>query len=836
MTHTAVDSRIREQLETLHSDLTNSGGLMSLETLNDTYARFRQRFGPDTLRRLDGEPLLELMKGTGKEGLIYWLEFKDDDEFPARFGSIAGGSSLKYGVFRKKETGAWTTGSPQNQREVSTAEAVGIARAHRDQLLLASDAIASLPPDAGDDDYAALQARLIQVAPDVQDSAWGHKYLNLLHPDNLEDFHVQTYQRNALIHLLQQPPAGDGRYLCAGRFTALARMLNWHMNHLTTVLNERNGPPRRYWRIGTRAGDTETSYWDVMRDSSRVSIGWGRLGDLSALVGEASLKDILRERLTKEYPTEPQVTGRRVQQFVHFLRSIQPEDYVLPSDGATVLGVGKVIGPYVFDENKPFPHSHAVEWLDLEEWKLPVTDGLRTTVYELKKSVENLIAIERRVLGAPKPIPNPRTRSAQQDPPPAASSSTQWVDGGVVGQIQDVLQRKGQVILYGPPGTGKTHWAERACRELAALWNFGRRYDELTDAERSQVFATSDASLVRICCFHPGYGYEDFIEGYRPSLTNGTVHFAARDGVFKSLCSRAAGDEHRRYFLIIDEINRGDIPRIFGELLTLLENSKRGTSAVLPLSGQPFTVPSNVFVIGTMNTADRSIALLDAALRRRFGFIELLPDADVLGKTPVDGRIPLGPWLAEINKLITQHVGRDGRHLQIGHSYFLQNGRPVQDLSQLARILREDILPLLEEYCYDDWEALGRILGSGFVNVEQRSFRTELFAPHRRDLLVQAILAATPQLGTQRARSKRMLKPRRRPNLTMSPTKAPLRWQRSSSPSGRSLLLSECRLFVAFRSRLILRSVPVSRGLGGSCASESCATASRSKQRHMSAP
>ena len=196
----------------------------------------------------------------------------------------------------------------------------------------------------------------------------------------------------------------------------------------------------------------------------------------------------------------------------------------------------------------------------------------------------------------------------------------------------------------------------------------------------------------------------------------------------------------------MDEINRGDIPRIFGELLTLLDKPKRGTAVTLPLSGDFLAVPPNVFVVGTMNTADRSIALLDTALRRRFGFIELLPDPTVLGDTVIEG-IPLGPWLAAVNRLISAQVGRDGRNLQIGHSYLLAGGRPIHDLVQLSRVLQEDILPLLEEYCYDEWENLERILGSSLVDIANRRFKTELFEPNRQNDLVQAVLAATPDVS-----------------------------------------------------------------------------------------
>ena len=197
------------------------------------------------------------------------------------------------------------------------------------------------------------------------------------------------------------------------------------------------------------------------------------------------------------------------------------------------------------------------------------------------------------------------------------------------------------------------------------------------------------------------------------------------DGIFKTLCAAAARDPEGHYYLVIDEINRGEIPRIFGELLTLLDKPKRGASVVLPLSGERFSVPPNVSVIGTMNTADRSIALLDTALRRRFGFIELMPDPATLGDTVIEG-IALRPWLAALNQQIIAHVGRDGRNLQVGHSYLMAGGRPIHDFRQLARVLQEDILPLLEEYCYEAWDTLERILGPGLVDVAKRRFKTEL--------------------------------------------------------------------------------------------------------------
>lgn len=736
--------RLAQLMTDVHADLSARGELPSLESLQTHYATFRRRFGPDVLKKLSGQPLLDLVKNNGPDGLVYWLEFKDDDEFPAHFGSISGGSALKYGVYRRRETGAWTTGSSHAQREISTAEALAIATTHRDQLLAASELLDSLQSDLGDEAYAKLQADLVRVAPDVQDSSWGHKYLSLLHPNKLDDFHAASYQRFYLIKTLQRPPVEEGRYGNAFRFVQLGRELNWPLNHVTTVMYRLHGSPHRYWRIGTRSGSTNESFWDMMRTRSAVAIGWPALGDLSASIQDDTFKDGLKRQLAEKYPKDPSAMGRAAQQITHFCQTIEARDYVVASDGMEVLGIGRVTGEYQFELGQEFPHRRSVDWLSLDKWKLPTPEGLRTTIHQIRKHPDNLVAIERQVLEA-SPITSAR-RTTSTTTLPARTGHSEWTENGVIGRVQEVLARKSQLILYGPPGTGKTHWAEHAAHELAALWNFGIRVEALTPSDRARISGHTGDSFVRVCSFHPGYGYEDFIEGYRPFLSGQSLHFALQDGLFKKLCSAARDDPDHRYYLIIDEINRGDIPRIFGELLTLLEKPKRGTAVTLPLSGASFSVPANLFLIGTMNTADRSIALLDAALRRRFGFVELMPDSEVLGKTVIAG-VAIGPWLDALNRLIVQHVGRDGRHLQVGHSYLLNGSRPIQELRQLARVIHEDLLPLLEEYCYDDWTKLEQILGKRFVDGTTGRFRSEIFQEGRQDELVQAILAIAPEVS-----------------------------------------------------------------------------------------
>jgi 5-methylcytosine-specific restriction protein B len=318
-----------------------------------------------------------------------------------------------------------------------------------------------------------------------------------------------------------------------------------------------------------------------------------------------------------------------------------------------------------------------------------------------------------------------------------SGSLTQQIAKGIIPSL----------IFWGPPGTGKTYWAEVTACELAARASFGRTFDQLTSEQKACILGKDDRAdgIVRLCSFHPAYGYEDFLEGFRPESINGQMHFTLRDGVFKKLCQDAHARPDRRFYLIIDEINRGDIPRIFGELLSVLEKDKRGKTILLPLTGKPFRVPDNVYVIGTMNTADRSIALLDTALRRRFGFIELMPDISVFGDAVV-GSVPLGPWLRMLNERVCEYVGRDARNLQIGHAYLLESGRPIGDFLTFAKIIQDDILPLLEEYCYEDYTTLEKILGTGLIDIQKQQIRHELFEASNRDKLINALIAPSPEI------------------------------------------------------------------------------------------
>ena len=290
------------------------------------------------------------------------------------------------------------------------------------------------------------------------------------------------------------------------------------------------------------------------------------------------------------------------------------------------------------------------------------------------------------------------------------------------------------IILYGPPGTGKTYNSKIYAVTYCNSKDVEEVNQKVKDANYDEVLeeyeTLENEGRIKFTTFHQSYGYEEFIEGIKPDImasdsdadSGGNIYYKVESGVFKKFCEEAAENKEKPYVFIIDEINRGNISKIFGELITLIEENKRAgrkeaMSCILPYSQTEFSVPSNVYIIGTMNTADRSIALMDTALRRRFNFIEMLPDTNVLPVRTVQG-IDIVEMLNTINQRIEVLYNREHA---IGHSFFMELDES-SDIKDLAAIFKNKIIPLLQEYFYEDYEKIRLVLGDSGKSKEDYQF------------------------------------------------------------------------------------------------------------------
>lgn len=249
-------------------------------------------------------------------------------------------------------------------------------------------------------------------------------------------------------------------------------------------------------------------------------------------------------------------------------------------------------------------------------------------------------------------------------------------------RLSGVLLNKMNLILQGAPGVGKTFAAKRLAYSL---------------------MGEKDDSRIEFIQFHQNYSYEDFVMGYRPSGDS----FELKYGIFYQFCKKAENQPNKKFFFIIDEINRGNLSKIFGELLMLIEKDYRGTKATLAYNGMPFSVPKNLYIIGMMNTADRSLAMIDYALRRRFSFFEMAPAFESKGfkeyQHSLDSRT-FDELISEIVKL-NGEISRDkslGKGFCIGHSYFCGKTKETCTNEWMQSVVDYDILPMLSEYWFDD--------------------------------------------------------------------------------------------------------------------------------------
>lgn len=448
-------------------------------------------------------------------------------------------------------------------------------------------------------------------------------------------------------------------------------------------------PDRKIWAISPGEGGR---LWNECYEKGIISIGWDNLGDLS----QYQSQDEILAKLTELRGPDAQSPTNDSLCCYQFTHEINVGDLVIAKAGRKkILGGGIVTSGYTYDpERREHKSIRRVNWVTAKEAEFPGTGITVKTMTEISRYPTFRELAE----GYVSEIIIPDKINADPYSYDDALEDL-FLSEADLKSVIETAGRKKNIILQGPPGVGKTFVSKR----LAYL-----------------LMGEKDPSRLEFVQFHQSYSYEDFVQGWRPNSEGG---FYLKSGSFYEFCRKARSDLSRPHVFIIDEINRGNLSKIFGELLMLIESDKRGLENAIKLTyseseADRFSVPENIFIIGLMNTADRSLAIVDYALRRRFAFFNLPPQ---LESAKFKAVITKAGGSADLVKKIRARIGglnqvignerRDlGPGFQIGHSYFCPVSSIDSDAEWYLNVINTEIKPLIEEYWFDSPEKVDTLL------------------------------------------------------------------------------------------------------------------------------
>ena len=434
----------------------------------------------------------------------------------------------------------------------------------------------------------------------------------------------------------------------------------------------------QYWLYAPGEG---ASMWEDFYRAGIMGLGWDELGDLNTYASKGEMAQKLRDIHGGD--SSYKNSANAVWQFVH---DIKPGDVVFAKRGRSeILGRGVVESDYEYDDNQvgEYPNIRKVKWTHKGNWQSSEMFAMKTLT-----DVTNYTDFVNKISGFfGAGIEDEEVEATVIDYPAYSMEdflNEVYMDEATYNKLVGVLESKLNIILQGAPGVGKTFVAKRLAYS---------------------IMGEKDVDRVMMVQFHQSYSYEDFIMGFRPSSGG----FDIKTGAFYNFCKKAEKDSDNKYFFIIDEINRGNLSKIFGELFMLIENDKRGNKNKLQLlyRDEMFYVPENVYIIGMMNTADRSLAMLDYALRRRFAFFDLKPGFTTEGfRTYRDGLDnkkfeALVGCVQSLNEKIAADESL-GEGFCIGHSYFCNMEPEDVTDEKLQGIVEYELIPMLKEYWFDE--------------------------------------------------------------------------------------------------------------------------------------
>ena len=620
--------------------------------------------------------------------LCYVLEM--DKDMREIFGSIAGGAAYKFGLFFHKKTQSWTCGSPAKPVKLTENEAIQKAEEIRNDLVAGAEIISSFGPLNSTADYEQLYKQLEHISG--INTVWRMKYYQMLFPILFAPFYGQDIQLDVL-HFLNQTPS-EIPFIRMGQIALFSKKCNipgivfGHIWGRSTNHNNKSNDSEtntlsdkkhklHYWMY-TVFDDTS---WMECQQKEIMVLGMDNIGDYS----QYDSKESLRQELISTYDNS---TSRKDQALMawNFANKLAINDVIFAKRSNTLVGKGIVTGDYIFDDSRQeYKNIRTVKWLQIGEWEHPGKSVAKrlTDITPYTDYIEKLITIF-----TPDELDDVDTQPEVDYPEYSSADflSDVYMSEQDYETLVNVLKMKKNIILQGAPGVGKTFTAKRLAYSIIGSKNPDR---------------------VQMIQFHQSYSYEDFIEGYRPT-ENG---FTIKKGSFYKFCKLAEDDDENDYFFIIDEINRGNLSKLFGELFMLIEKDKRGIELQLLYSDENFSVPPNVYIIGMMNTADRSLAMLDYALRRRFSFFTMKPGFNTIGfqtyqdSLKSDAFKKLISCIKQLNSKIAADISL-GEGFCIGHSYFCGLTAKTATVQTLTSIIEYELIPLLKEYWFDEPEKI----------------------------------------------------------------------------------------------------------------------------------
>jgi 5-methylcytosine-specific restriction protein B len=425
--------------------------------------------------------------------------------------------------------------------------------------------------------------------------------------------------------------------------------------------------------------------WDEFFKNGIMGIGWDEVTNLKDFASKEEIKEFMKKVYDASYSYK-----NNAHCLWQFANEIKVGDVVFVKKGMhKIIGRGVVTSDYIYDSSRDtYKHIRKVDWQNNGEWEHPGQAVMKTltNISAYPDYVQKLLDLFAE--------DSPEEVSEQKEikyPPYSKDDflNEVYMDEDTYNTLTELLEAKNNVILQGAPGVGKTFAAKRLAYS---------------------IMGQKDTSRVAMVQFHQSYSYEDFIQGYRPSKEG----FELENGAFYKFCKEAEEDNERPYFFIIDEINRGNLSKILGELMMLIEKDKRGEKIKLLYSNEWFTVPQNVRIIGMMNTADRSLALMDYALRRRFAFFDFAPAfssegfKNYLAEKNSPKLESLITVVESLNNTISSYESL-GDGFRIGHSYFCTDDEITDEW--LKSVVEYEVIPLIKEYWFDeptkvrDWSA-----------------------------------------------------------------------------------------------------------------------------------